>query len=103
MNTRNISTAIICALCATGPLVAVACSWPTPFGFLVPMAMGKLAVGGGCLAETGLLFSMTRPCRVAQTVPFSGHAPLIVWVMLLAYLGTGVVIIRFAFKRFLRK
>lgn len=72
---------------------AVACSWPTPFGFLLPMAMGKLAMGGGCLAETALLFSMTRPNRLGQSVPFEGRAPLIVWVMLLAYAGTGAFLL----------
>jgi len=68
---------------------AVACSWPTPFGFLFPMAMGKLAMDGGCLAETALLFSMTRPNRLGRSVPFEGRVPLIVWGMLLAYAGTG--------------
>lgn len=78
---------------ATLTLEAVACSWPTPFGFLLPSAMGKVAMDGGCLAETALLFSMTRPCRVTDTVPFKGPVPLIVWLMLAAYAGTGALFI----------
>ena len=85
-------------------LEAVACSWPTPFGFLLPAAMGKIAVGGGCLAETALLFSMTRPTCAAKTVPFSGPVPLIVWVMLGAYACVGALLIGIevrAWRRFL--
>ncbi len=78
---------------ATLTLEAVACSWPTPFGFLLPTAMGKVAVGGGCLAETAMLYSMTRTIYSVQTVPFSGPVPLIVWLMFVAYAGTGVLII----------
>jgi hypothetical protein len=74
-------------------LEAVACSWPTPFGFLLPAAMGKIAVGGGCLAETALLFSMTRPTYAAETVSFSGPAPLIVWAMFMAYACVGALFI----------
>ena len=69
---------------------AVACAWPTPFGFLLPMLMGKVAMDGACLAETALLFSMTRPNRAAETTPFTGRAPLLVWIMMLAYAGWGV-------------
>lgn len=76
---------------STLTLEAVACSWPTPFGFLLPSAMGKVAVGGGCLAETALLFSMTRPNRAARTVRFEGPVPLLVWIMFAAYAGTGAV------------
>lgn len=68
---------------------AVACSWPTPFGFLVPSAMGYVAVGGGCLAESALLFSMTRPNRTGAATPFAGPVPLVVWGLSLAYLGLG--------------
>ena len=86
-------------------LEAVACSWPTPFGFLIPSAMGKVAVGGGCLAETALLFSMTRPNCSAKAVPFSGPVPLIVWLMFAAYAGTGALFVGMeirAWRRFLR-
>jgi len=73
------------------PLVmeAVACSWPTPFGFLFPMLMGKMAMNGACLAETALLFSMTRPNRAAEPTPYTGFAPLLVWLMMSAYAGWG--------------
>ena len=72
---------------------AVACSWPTPFGFLIPSVMGKAAAGSGCLGETALLFSMTRPACVKEVVPFTGSAPGIVWVMFFAYAGVGVLLI----------
>ena len=54
----------------------VACSWPTPFGFLIPGLMGRLAVKSWSLGEVALLFSMTRPTLAAETVPFEGHVPL---------------------------
>ncbi len=44
----------------------VACSWPTPFGFLVPGLMGRLAVKSWSLGEVALLFSMTRPTLAAR-------------------------------------
>jgi hypothetical protein len=71
-------------------LEAVACSWPTPFGFWIPMAMGKLAMDGPCMAETGLLLSMTRPNRTGNVVPFKGGVPLVVWILFLFYMGMGV-------------
>lgn len=69
----------------------VACSWPTPFGFLIPGLMGRLAVKSWSLGEVAILFSMTRPTLAAETVPFKGHTPLIVWVLLAGYAGTGVI------------
>ncbi len=81
---------------------AVACSWPTPFGFLLPMAMGKVAMGGSCLGETALLFSMTRPNQTHHTQPFTGGVPLLVWIMLLAYVTTGALLI-YAEVRFWRR
>jgi len=86
-------------------LEAVACSWPTPFGFLLPSAMGRIAVGGGCLAETAILFSMTRPNCSATTVPFSGPVPLIVWLMFAIYAGVGILFVEVevrAWRRFMR-
>jgi hypothetical protein len=74
-------------------LEAVACSWPTPFCFVVPTAMGALAVGGGCLAETALLFAMTRPCCAATAVPFAGPVPLLVWVLFAAYGGACAALV----------
>jgi hypothetical protein len=75
---------------------AVACSWPTPFGFLLPSLMGSVAMGGGCLGDAALLFSMTRPARAVETVPFKGPPPLIVWLMLAAYAGVGAVLLKIA-------
>lgn len=79
------------------PLTAevVACSWPTPFGFLLPGLMGRVAVKSWSLGEVALLFSMTRPTLAAKTVSFDGHAPLIVWILLLVYAGGGVFFIGF--------
>lgn len=84
---------------------AVACSWPTPFGFVIPAVMGKAAAGSGCLGETALAFVMTRPVCVKEVVPFTGCAPWIVWVMFISYAGTGMFFIGVelrAWRRFLR-
>ena len=77
------------------PLTAevVASSWPTPFGFLIPGLMGRLAVKSWSLGEVALLFSMTRPTLAAETVPFEGHTPLIVWGLFAVYTGTGLFLI----------
>ncbi len=86
------------------PLTAevVACSWPTPFGFLVPGLMGRLAVKSWSLGEVALLFSMTRPTLAAKTVPFEGHTPLIVWILLAVYAGAGLFFIWFEIRALLR-
>ncbi len=77
---------------------AVACSWPTPFGFLLPGVMGRLAVKSWSLGEVALRFSMTRPTLAAETVPFEGHTPLIVWVLLAVYAGAGLFLIWFEIR-----
>ena len=77
---------------------AVACSWPTPFGFLVPGLMGRLAVKSWSLGEVALLFSMTRPTCAAQRVPFAGPTPPIVWLLLAAYAGAGLFFIGFELR-----
>lgn len=77
---------------------AVACSWPTPFGPLIPGLMGRLATDSWSLGEVALLFSMTRPTVAAQTVPFEGHAPGIVWILLCVYAGAGVFFIWFEIR-----
>lgn len=74
-------------------LEAIACSWPTPFGLLIPGLMGKAAVDGWCLGEVAILFSMTRPCRTINVIPFEGHAPWIVYVLMFAYLSAGLTLI----------
>lgn len=82
------------------PLTAevVAASWPTPFGFLVPGLMGHLAVKSWSLGEVALLFSMTRPTQAAETVPFEGRMPSIVWICLAVYAGAGVFFIWFEIR-----
>ncbi|MGJ8640452.1 MAG: hypothetical protein ACSHYA_13780 [Opitutaceae bacterium] len=73
---------------------AVACSWPTPFGFMVPKLMGLVAVDSPSLGEVALLFSMTRPNKIGAVTPHDGNVPGIVWVMLAAYLGLGWMFVR---------
>ena len=70
-------------------LEAVACSWPTPFGLLVPGAMGAAAVDSWSLGEVALLFSMTRPTYVGDVQPFVGPIPYLVWALLAFYGGIG--------------
>lgn len=74
-------------------LEAVACSWPTPFGFLVPQLMGYVAVDSRSLGEVALLFSMSRPSSVNEITPYDDNVPGIVWIMLTAYLGVGSMFI----------
>lgn len=74
---------------------AVACSWPTPFGFMVPKLMGLAAVDSPSLGEVALLFSMSRPNQTAEVVPYDENIPGIVWVMLIAYLGVGGMFVLF--------
>jgi hypothetical protein len=72
---------------------AVAACWPTPFGPLIPGVMGRLAAKSWSLGEVGLLFSMTRPTLAKQTIPFEGHAPRMVWILFVTYLGIGTLLI----------
>lgn len=72
---------------------AIACSWPTPFGFLIPRFMGEMAVGSSSLGEVALWFSMTRPSFGPGLAPFDGRVPYIVWCMLFAYIAAGLLLI----------
>jgi hypothetical protein len=74
-------------------LEAVAASWPTPFGFLVPGIMGKLAAQSWCLGEVALLFSMTRPLPSTELTPATGQMPGMVWIYLSLYTGSGLLVI----------
>ena len=60
--------------------------------------MGRLAVKSWSLGEVALLFSMTRPTLAADTVPFEGHTPPVVWVLLATYTGAGVFFIWFEIR-----
>ena len=73
-------------------LEAFACSWPTPFGSLLPGLMGKLAADAPCLGDVALLFSLTRPVG-PDAVPFTGPLPRVVWLLPVAWtvLGLGIV------------
>jgi hypothetical protein len=77
---------------------AVACCWPTPFGFLIPGLMGRVAVQSWSLGEVALLFSMTRPTYAAQPIPFEGPTPPIVWLLLAVYAGLGLLAIWFEIR-----
>ena len=68
---------------------AVACSWPTPAGLLIPGLMGHFAVDGWCLGEVALLFSMTRPLPAGELPAATAHAPGIAWGLLLFYSAAG--------------
>ncbi len=72
---------------------AVAVSWPTPFGFIMPSLLGKIAADAPCLGEIALLFVLTRPALVSETTPFSGKTPWLVWTLILIYSGVGSVLI----------
>ncbi len=74
-------------------LEAVACSWPTPFGCLLPGLLGRLAADSGCLGEVALLFSMTRPVQGLEIIPFHGRIPGIIWLLLALYAGLGLLFI----------
>jgi hypothetical protein len=72
---------------------AVACSWPTPFGPLIPGFMGRVAAKSWSLGEVALIFSMTRPTLAAETVPFEGRAPAVVWILFAMYAAIGLFLI----------
>ena len=73
-------------------LEAVACSWPTPFGSLLPGLMGRLAAGGACLGDVALLFSMTRPLG-PDVVPFTGPLPRVIWLLPGGWIALGILIL----------
>ena len=82
---------------------ALALSWPTPFGFLIPGAMGWSAADGWCLGETALLFSMTRPTSAGEEiVPFQGSIPAIAWIAACGYILLGFVLISCEIRGWLR-
>jgi hypothetical protein len=76
----------------------VACSWPTPFGPLIPGFLGRVAAKSWSLGEVALLFSMTRPTMAAETVPFEGHVPLVVWALAAVYATVGFFFIWFEIR-----
>jgi hypothetical protein len=55
------------------------------------------------LGEVALLFSMTRPRLAAETVPFKGHTPYIVWLLLSAYTVAGLFFIWFEIRSIRRR
>lgn len=74
-------------------LEAMACSWPTPFGPLIPGLLGRWAADAGSLGEVALLFSMARPIRGLEIVPFAGRVPGIVWLLVATQAGLGLLFI----------
>ena len=73
-------------------LEAVACSWPTPFGSLLPGLLGKLVADAPCLGDVALLFAMTRPVG-PDVVPFTGPLPRVVWLLPAAWTVLGLLIV----------
>ena len=71
----------------------VALSWPTPFGFLVPSIMGKLAVDSWALGDVALLFSMTRPIDTDTITHFDKSIPWSIWLILFIFTTIGVSLI----------
>jgi hypothetical protein len=80
------------------PLVmqTVATSWPTPFGLLLPGALGWAAADGWCFGELALHFSMTRPNRTGKSIAYAGSAPPTVWIVMSLYLACGVACLYWA-------
>lgn len=74
-------------------LQVLSVSWPTPWGLLVPGAMGWLAADGWCFGELALSFAMTRPTYGQGTVSHDGSVPPLTWLMIASYLGTGTLIL----------
>ncbi len=64
----------------------VAGSWPTPFGLLLPGALGWASADGWCFGELALHFSMTRPNTAGRVVPYQGGVPAMVWVLVAIWL-----------------
>ena len=72
---------------------AVAVSWPTPFGYIMPSLLGYLAADSPCLGEVALMFVLTRPVLVSETTEFTGKTPWLVWTLIFFYAGVGTLII----------
>ncbi|MBI5820291.1 MAG: hypothetical protein HZA88_15090 [Verrucomicrobia bacterium] len=72
---------------------AVAVSWPSPFGPVIPGILGSTAAGGWCLGESALLFSMSRRSPSDAGIPFTGPVPRMVWVVTIAYFACGLLLI----------
>jgi hypothetical protein len=84
----------------------IVCSWPTPFGLLLPKLMGWAAADSACLGETALLFSMTRKVPDSRITPFTGRTPVMVWLAFLIYLIPGLVLLYIEYhswKKWLKK
>jgi len=60
--------------------------------------MGKAAVDGWCLGEVAILFSMTRPCQTTNIIPFEGHVPGIVYLLMFICFSTGFMFIYFEIR-----
>lgn len=69
----------------------VPASWPTPFGLLLPGALGWMAADGWCFGELALLFASTRPIRSGDVESYSGSIPVMVWAFLAFYAGMAFV------------
>lgn len=81
---------------------AFACSWPTPFGLLIPGVMGKMGADSWCLGEVALLFCMSRPTAVEKTVAYRGPVPLVVWLLAAGYSAIAIALIGLEIRGWLR-
>jgi hypothetical protein len=72
---------------------AVAASWPSPFGLLLPGFLGLVAADGWCFGELAMHFAMTRPNHVSNVVASKGQTPGVVWAFIAFYLLGGILIV----------
>ena len=73
-------------------LQGVAVSCPTPFGFIVPGLMGKVAMDGWPMAESALLFAWTRPSPPGVATLWTGRTPPLVRAAVAVYLLAGFLL-----------
>jgi hypothetical protein len=78
-------------------LQMIALSWPLPTGrLLVPMALSNLD-DAPMLGEAAILFALTQP-GTPVVEPSRWAIPGLVWLCLAFYFGTGLVLLRFAWR-----
>lgn len=74
-------------------------SWPLPDGTLLGPRILSNATDAPYLGEAGVLYAMTRrPNEHVRAVP-SGSLPPFVWIVLALYLGTGLLLLLFTWRR----
>jgi hypothetical protein len=71
---------------------AVAASWPSPFGPLLPGVVSLVAADGWCFGEIAMYFAMTRPNYSGHLVLHDGSVPPFIWLCSLLYFAGGALI-----------